>query len=266
MKTDVPHIWHYGLVAETWAAFSQDTPELPFLQERIEQFGQPVLDLACGTGRLLLPLLRADIDIDGSDISSDMLGFLREKAEAEGLSPSLYEQPMHALDLPRKYKTIYICGSFGLAGSRYLDFETLRKCHGHLEVGGALIFNIYPEYVDEKSWMDWLVGKREAMPEPWPEEGRRRTAADGTDYVTMSRMLHVDPLEQSYVREMRVEKWRGGELIAREESTLRGQMHFRNEVEWMLRLAGFEDIHVFGDYSGDSPTPRHGELVFVAKR
>jgi hypothetical protein len=42
-------IWHYGLMAEKWAAFSHDTPELDFLQGWIEKIGQPVLDLACGT-------------------------------------------------------------------------------------------------------------------------------------------------------------------------------------------------------------------------
>jgi len=212
---DKPRVWHYGLIAKTWKEFSADTPEFPFLERQIESYDQPVLNLACRTGRLLLPFLRAGIDIDGCDISGDMLGFLEEKAIGEGLSPRLYEQPMHELDLPRKYKTIYICGSFGLAGSRRLDQETLLRCLNHLDDGGSLVFNIYPEYADVKSWMDWLKVHREAMPEPWPEEGRRRETPDGTEYVTMSRMMSVDPLEQSYTREMRVEKWRAGTMIAK---------------------------------------------------
>lgn len=107
---------------------------------------------------------------------------------------------------------------------------------------------------------------REAMPEPWPEEGRRRRTLDGTEYVTMSRMASVDPLEQSYTREMRVEKWRDGTLIAQEERTLRGQIHFRNEVELMLKLARFNKIKVHDYYTDEEATAESEEIVFVAKR
>ena len=63
--TGQPVIWHYGLMAERWAEFLTETPELDFFQSVISRFGQPVLDVACGTGRLLLPLSRLGIDIDG---------------------------------------------------------------------------------------------------------------------------------------------------------------------------------------------------------
>ncbi len=105
----------------------------------IGRYGQPVLDLACGTGRLLLPLLQAGIDVDGCDISGDMLYHCQRKAASQGFHPNLYQQPMHAIDLPRKYKMIYLCNSFGRAGSREKDLETLRRCHAHLENGGALL-------------------------------------------------------------------------------------------------------------------------------
>jgi SAM-dependent methyltransferase len=60
---DEPLVWHYGLMAERWAEADGDTPELSFFLKQIARFGQPVLDVACGTGRLLLPLLRAGIDV-----------------------------------------------------------------------------------------------------------------------------------------------------------------------------------------------------------
>lgn len=54
-----PRVWHYGLMAEYWAEFLTDAPEAPFYKAAIARFGQAVLDLACGVGRLMLPLLRA---------------------------------------------------------------------------------------------------------------------------------------------------------------------------------------------------------------
>jgi SAM-dependent methyltransferase len=68
--SDQPQTWHYGLVAQWWAEFNQPDPqELAFYQSFVEGNGQPALDLACGTGRLLLPLLRAGLDVDGCDLS-----------------------------------------------------------------------------------------------------------------------------------------------------------------------------------------------------
>jgi len=154
--TDEPVIWHYGLMAERWGEFITEAREAPFFLKEIARYGQPVLDVACGAGRLLLPILQAGIDIDGSDVSADMLQQCQKRANALGLSPHLYTQPMDALNLPRKYKTIYICDSFGLTGSREKDLEALRRCYAHLEEGGALLVNIQGDYTDAETWELWL--------------------------------------------------------------------------------------------------------------
>ena len=115
--TDEPVNWFYGLMAERTAEFTPNATQLLFFQREIERFGQPALDLGCSVGRLLLPLLCACVVIDGCDISGDMLRHCRDKAAGQGLEPRLYQQPMHAFDLPRQYRTIYICNAFNLAGS-----------------------------------------------------------------------------------------------------------------------------------------------------
>ena len=261
--TDEPLVWHYGLMAEHWAEFNNDAPEVPFFHKTITRFGQPVLDLACGTGRVLLPLLRAGIDIDGCDISGDMLHYCRSKAASEGLHLNLYEQQMHAFELPRTYKTIYICGSFDLAGSREKDLETLRRCYAHLEDGGALLLNIQAEYTSSEAWNLWLPEQRHALPQSWPEKGGGRIASDGSEHFGQFRIVNVDPLEQTYTREVRLEKWSNGTLVAFEEYSLRGNMYFKNELLLMLHVAGFRDITVHGDYTDEPATADHEELVFT---
>lgn len=264
--TDEPVVWHYGLMAERWAEFITDAREAPFFLQEIARYGQPVLDLACGTGRVLLPLLRAGIDIDGCDISEDMLHYCRNKAASEGLHPSLYNQPMHAIELPRKYKTIYICGSFGLAGSREKDLETLRRCYRHLEGGGALLLNIEAEYTSPESWKLWLREQRQALPPPWPEKGNGRIASDGSEHFGQFRVATFDPLEQCLTREVRLEKWQSGKLIAAEEYRLRENVYFKNELILMLEVAGFREISVRGNYMDEPATADHEELVFTAIR
>jgi SAM-dependent methyltransferase len=264
--SDEPVIWHYGLMAERWAACITDTPELPFLEKAIARYGQPVLDLACGTGRLLLPLLRAGVDVDGCDLSGDMLHFCRQQAAREGLVPNLYEQPMHALTVPRMYRTIYLCGSFGLAGSRKKDLATLRRCHAHLEGGGALLLDIEAEYASPESWAMWLEEQRRDLPQPWPEEGARRIAADGSEHVAYFRYLDFDPLEQQYTRQARLEKWQAGERVAWEVYTLRGNIYLKNEVLLMLEMAGFREVSVYGGYRDEAATAADSTLVFAATK
>ncbi len=78
-----PETWHYGLVARWWAECNPPEPEeLAFYRSWVEGDGQPALDLGCGTGRLLLPLVREGLEVHGCDISADMLAHCREQADA----------------------------------------------------------------------------------------------------------------------------------------------------------------------------------------
>lgn len=262
--TDNPLVWHYGLMAERWAEFIHEAREVPFFLLKIAQYGQPVLNAACGTGRVLLPLLRAGIEVDGNDISQDMMMFCQQKANEAGFHPNLYCSSMHVLDTPRHYKLIYICDSFGLSGSRENDLETLKRCHAQLQADGALIVNIQAEYNDPDSWKLWLSETRKSLPEPWPEKGKGRLASDGSEHFGQFRLLALDPLEQSHVRQVRLEKWVDGKLVKAEEYTLRGNMYFKNELLLMLKVAGFREITIQGDYTDEAATADHVDLVFTA--
>lgn len=264
--SDEPLVWHYGLMADRWAEFIHAAREVPFFLQEIARHGQPVLDVACGTGRVLLPLLRAGIDVDGNDISADMLHYCRSKAVSEDYKPNLYNYPMHALEIPRQYKTIYICDSFGLGGSQEKDLECLKRCYDHLEDGGALLLNIEAKYTSPEAWKLWLKETRDALPQPWPEKGEGRLAADGSEHFGQFRLLDFDPLEQRITRQVRLEKWQNGALLASEEYTLRGMMYFKNELLLMLKMAGFREISVRGGYTDEPATADHADLVFTAIR
>jgi SAM-dependent methyltransferase len=261
-----PQTWHYGVVARWWAEFNTSGPEIAYFQQFIEGEGQPALDAACGTGRLLVPYLRAGLDVDGCDISPDMLELCRERAQREGLSPNLYPQAMHELDLPRRYRTVFICGGFGLGGNREQDLEALRRLHEHLEPGGLLVLDNEVPYADARLWSYWRKEERGELPKPWCSPGERRRASDGAEYALRSRVVDLDPLSQRVILEMRAEMWRDGKLVADEEHLLRMTMYFKDELVLMLERNGFAEVLVRGQYNDAEPTSEDDFLVFVAKK
>jgi len=106
----------------------------------LEQCPGLALEVGCGTGRLLLPYLKAGFDIEGVDCAPEMLAICQQKAQCEGLTPILYEQFMQDLDLARRYKTIYIpFRSFQLMSDHDDALKALQNFHAHLEVGGQLV-------------------------------------------------------------------------------------------------------------------------------
>jgi SAM-dependent methyltransferase len=261
-----PQTWHYGLIAQYWALFNDDfrPHEIPYFQRFIEDGGQPALDVACGTGRLLLPYLRAGLDVDGCDVSADMIAACREKAVREHLSPNLYVQPMHELDLPRHYRTICVCGAFGLGSTRAQDEEALRRFRAHLEPGGTLLVDIEMPYADAGQWPLWTKEGRAALPEGPQAPERGRPAPDGAEYGLRSRYVGFDPLEQRVSLEMTARRWRDGSLEAEETHRLDIGLYFKNEMLRMLERAGFDDVVVHGDHVEADPTPDDDFVVFVA--
>jgi SAM-dependent methyltransferase len=255
-------------MARWWAEFNMTaaSEEVDYFRTVIEDDGQPALDLACGTGRVLLPLLQAGLDVDGCDVSPDMLALCAEKTRQAGFEPNLYEQAMHALDLPRAYRTIYICDSFGLGGQRHQDAEALARCYRQLAPGGTLVFNHYLPYYSAREWNFWLPEERRKLPEAWPEQGSgpRRQAANGDEFEIATRIVDLDPIEQRETREMRATLWRDGQLVAEEEHLLQENMYFLHEVLRLLAQAGFEDVTVQGGYSGLPATPDQTVVMFVA--
>lgn len=262
-----PETWHYGLVAKWWSEFNDDfrPHEVAYFQAFIARDGQPALDVGCGTGRLLLPYLRAGLDVDGCDVSADMIALCREKAERAGLSPNLYVQPMHELQLPRTYETIYVCGAFGLGSTREHDLEALRRFRDHLRPTGTLLLDIQVPYSSASQWKYWLKSERATLPTEYSPDGPQR-GSDGADYAMRSRIVELDPLNQHVTLETHAEMWRDGLLESEEDHRLTICLYFRNELLLMLERTGFTDVVVHGEHREAAPTSDDDFLVFVARR
>ena len=258
--------WHHGVVAQWWAEFIQGGSEVDYLRGKVERYGQPVLDAGCGTGRLLLPYLRAGLDVDGTDVSSDMLALCAAAARREGLEPNLYCQALHTLDLPRRYRTIYLCGVFGIGGDRQRDEEGLRRLLRHVEPGGAVVINHYMAWNNARLWQYWLPEHRARLPEPVPEPSEPRPASDGTALRLRCRTLSFDPLGPTWTEEMLAESFRDGALEKSETLCLRQTLYFPNELVLLLERAGFGKVSLLNDHPKTHFVPEGCIFTVIAER
>jgi SAM-dependent methyltransferase len=259
-----PTTWHHGIVARWWAEFNTSGPEIAYF-ERFVRSGQPALDVACGTGRLLIPYLMAGLDVDGCDVSADMLALCKERAEREGVSARLFRQPMHLLDTGRTYRTIYVCGGFGLGSTREHDELALRRLHEHLEPDGLLVIDNEVPYSRADPWSYWTSDRRRELPQPWSEPHERRRGSDGSEYALAGRLVEVDPLAQRVVSDIRGYRWRDERLVEQDEHRLSMSVYFTNELRLLLEAAGFS-VRLEADYTDAEPSPETQTVVFLARK
>ncbi len=151
-----------GLMAASWDAFRGDTSDWEdrhFFLDIIRERGGPILDVGCGTGRLLLDFLALGFDIDGLEVASDMLDRLEDKAAEAGLDIAgrLHKGRMEALDLPRRYGTIMVpSSSFQLLFAEADISAAMAGFRGHLAPGGTLAMPFmditldYPDGEDDR--------------------------------------------------------------------------------------------------------------------
>lgn len=234
-----PDVYHLGLMAElNDASNPDDAPEIGFYADVVARGGGPALDAGCGPGRLLRRCLAAGIEIEGSDVSADMLGICRRRCAEAGFEPVLHHQATGALDLDRRFRTVVMCGSLGINGTRADDAGSLHRVHRHLAPGGTLTFDLEPGWVDPARWQ--LFADPAALPSEWrPTRSAQR--GDGAEIQYTSRVVRVDRDEMSITREAECRLVEDGTTLRTELHTLVERFYNPQEVLGMLREAGFSD-------------------------
>jgi SAM-dependent methyltransferase len=105
---------------------------------------RPVLELACGTGRLTIPIAQAGLEIVGLDASSSMLSHLQIKAAAAGIEIPLLEADCRRFDLGREFALIFMAFN---SMQHLHDFASLEALFGkvrrHLVPGGRFVFDVF---------------------------------------------------------------------------------------------------------------------------
>lgn len=118
-------------------------PDVPYFVRHLSETGGRILEAMVGTGRLLIPLLQAGLNVEGIDTSPDMLAACRQNCIARGLNPVLYEGSIENLNVSGQFSAIVVTlGSFMLLGSRTAAISALQACTKRLEPNGKLFVDL----------------------------------------------------------------------------------------------------------------------------
>jgi ubiquinone/menaquinone biosynthesis C-methylase UbiE len=107
------------------AHFGPYTHDVPFYLRQIRKYGEPVLELACGTGRITIPLAEKGIKITGLDISKSMLSQAKKNSKEKGVDVEWVKADCRDFRLKKKFNLIFfpinsIC--------HLMDIESVESC------------------------------------------------------------------------------------------------------------------------------------------
>ena len=247
---------HYDPSVEADAALR----DLGFWLDLAQEVEGPILEVACGTGRVLLPVARAGRSIDGLDVTPSLLEVLRAKLSLEPpevqARVQLHEGDMRDFSLERRYSLIMLPFRPFQHMLTLDDQQRAMDCLAHhLQPGGRLALNVfYPKSViledlgqerEEQSWVD---------------------PVDPTVTVTRSFLGRAHhKLHQYFEAEFIFRSYRDGELIAEERSALNLAYFTYPHMVLLLRGAGLRVVAEYGSFDKE-PIEICKEMIFVAEK
>jgi SAM-dependent methyltransferase len=235
--------------------FNSYEADLDFYLGAAKQAGGPVLDVGCGTGRVLLPCLAAGIDADGVDNSAEMLDRLRLNAKARGLRAHVELADMRSLRMARRYSLVMLpFNAFAHNLTADDQIATLRCCHDHLLPGGRLVFDTFsatPAMLAEPVGppvLELEVLHPETRSQVRLYDGRRLDAATQTQHsqIEIQEMDAAGQVAHSHRFEA-VVRWT-----------------YPSEMELLLRQAGFARCEITGGLDGREVAEHQGLIVVSA--
>lgn len=228
----------YGATPDLYdLMYGGQTADVEFYVGRACALRGPVLEVACGNGRVLVPTRAAGVDVDGLDGDLAMLDDARRKLDSRGLDARLVQADMRDFTLPRRYDLVTIpFNTFCHNLTQADQLATLRCCREHLESGGALVFDVF--FPDPARLREHDGTPRVTIEHPHPA---------GEDRVRVLDAVTSDPIEQvMHVRRTVEIAGRDGRVTATHAIEWDLRWVWRAEMELLLAAAGFQRREVEG--------------------
>ena len=229
--------------------------------------GGPVLEIACGTGRVTLPIARQGFAVTGLDVVPGMLEVARGKAEAAGVPARWVEGDARAFDLDERFRLIFLTGNaFQLFLTNDDQEALLGRVRAHLHDEGLFAFETrnprWGTREDRDEDRDGLFVDLEtrAEEEVWPSlvgaSGREVRVSKTRAYDHVAQVLHWT----TYLR------WREGAAERTKTTRIALRYTFPQELAALLHHNGLAIVRRYGDWNGEPLTATSPSIIVVCRK
>lgn len=227
-----------------------------------------VVDVACGTGAVLLYLAERGIDIDGTDLSEEMCKVAAAKADAMGLRLNIIPADMTIFSSGRKYSLAIIARSgFMHLPTQALQEAALRNLREQLLPGGILTLNTFDP------WPPMQAQQMKTSPEDYSFRLEYVNSRGNREKIWNA--ITYNPYTQQMYGNWKFEEFNEkGEMIGERIRPLRMRQTNRWEMFLLAKLCGFEVADIYRGYNGDkedlndpsSASRYQSNLIWILKR
>jgi SAM-dependent methyltransferase len=252
--------WNDSAMARLYDSFPFDA-DLPFYLSLAGVADGPILEVACGTGRVLIPLVRAGFEVTGLDGSPHMLDVVREKLAAAGTEVTararLIEGDMRAFVIDAQFDLALLpARSFAYLVARSDQLAALQTIARHVRPGGLFVLDLLNPRPD---WLAQPDGSlRNDLTHDVTEHGvvvSRTETAVSTDLAAQVRVIRsaYEIITHDGAVTKRIVEWPFRYV-------------YRFEAELLLERAGFTVEQVYGGYNREPFTSDSAVMLFVTRR
>jgi len=240
----------------------EDLDDLKFYFEKAKSSSGPVLELACGTGRILLPIAREGIAIHGVDISLPMIKVLQDRLRREPKDVqelvSVLRGDIRNFRSKQQYPLVII--PFRPLQHMYTvedQVAALETAAFHLEAEGQLVFDVfYPKFDNLTSKIGEEFLELEWIPKSDPSKVIRR-------YL---RKESLDKINQNFTATFIFRTYEGAKLVQEETEPLKMSYYTYPHLRALFLLTGLEIVEEYGSFEKTPLDNDARQMIFVLKR
>jgi len=257
---------------------------IAFYTALAQETGGPVLEIACGTGRVSIPIARLGFTVTGLDIVPGMLELARSKSA--DLPARWVEGDARTFDLGAQFRLIFLTGNAFQAFLTRADQEALlERVRAHLHDEGLFAFETRnPRWVRSSSNLSVnspgdgiLLRSRNKTTETsgrdlWANLETRAEEEDGLTYtdinghnVRVSRTQAYDHVAQ-ILHWTTYRRWREGDQQQTRITRIAVRFTFPQELATLLHYNDFTILRQYGDWNLEPLTAASTSIISVCRK